>query len=290
MTLKMLKFNSAPVEKLTAFCRAEQAGRKDIIGTKNGIIITEPRAERKLVCTVVVGARYNQLASYTVPLMKLYADKVGADFKILGEHPNIASDNPQYQKLQLYYLLREYDRVVFLDADTMVMPACPSLFEVVPPDLFGAVAVPSDSPIYDIYRMATALEYGITEWAAPFYNCAVLVASRRHREAFNGLPLDTATAVSLAHWPGAPGNDESVINSRIALMRIPSMALNPRFNMLYNFYIGRDKIDLDVDGRAVTVPYVDRHKHAYILHYADANKLKHIVADYNHVFKGTTNA
>lgn len=94
-----------------------------------------------LVCTVAVGDTGAAMLEATGPLMRRYAERVGADFAaITGPtlNPYVLAD-----KFRLHHLTPHYERLLFLDADALIHPDAPDLFRLVPP---GQVAIRDDSP------------------------------------------------------------------------------------------------------------------------------------------------
>ena len=78
---------------------------------------------RKTVYTLNVDDYCPEITALTYPLLKRYANKVGAEFYIISErlHPRYA---PVYEKLQIYdlQLARGDDWSIFIDSDALVHP------------------------------------------------------------------------------------------------------------------------------------------------------------------------
>jgi len=72
----------------------------------------------------------------TIPLMQKYADRCGADFKIISECKDL---HMHYRILQFYDLFEEYDSILSLDSDVLVLGRCPDIFEVVPCDKIASI-------------------------------------------------------------------------------------------------------------------------------------------------------
>lgn len=51
--------------------------------------------------------------------------------------------SPHYEKFQIYNLLKEYDRIIYVDIDVIINETCPDLFQIVPEKDFG-IAVDSN--------------------------------------------------------------------------------------------------------------------------------------------------
>jgi hypothetical protein len=78
---------------------------------------------KKVLYTLAVNNYSPEICSITHPLMKHWADKIGAEFHIISERrwPEFA---PVYEKLQIFYLAQENqaDWHIFLDSDALVHP------------------------------------------------------------------------------------------------------------------------------------------------------------------------
>jgi hypothetical protein len=88
--------------------------------------------ETKVVVTLDIN--YNkEISSLTRPYLELYANKIGADLKIISERKFL--DSPiNIEKFQLYEISKNYDWTIFVDADALVHPNCPDLTEIYPKD------------------------------------------------------------------------------------------------------------------------------------------------------------
>lgn len=135
------------------------------------------------VLTLVSGDFYEGLAQVSTGLMDDYAQRIGAVF-VIDKSPGA----PGYTKLKaIRELLRSYDRVLYLDADILIRPDAPNLFDLVPEDAFGAF---DESKLAD--RQTAKLDWerqtgmGYPDWLGyePYYNTGVMVASRCHLKLF----------------------------------------------------------------------------------------------------------
>jgi len=78
--------------------------------------------ERKALWTLNVGNSYSEDICYlTYPLMKYHALKIGADFNVITER-KFPKFPPQYEKLQIYELGRDYDFNLYVDGDALIHP------------------------------------------------------------------------------------------------------------------------------------------------------------------------
>ena len=76
---------------------------------------------RKCVWTLNIDNYAPELTALTYPLMRRYADKIGADFRIITQRhwPNFP---PVYEKLQLHWLGREFSWNFYVDSDALIYP------------------------------------------------------------------------------------------------------------------------------------------------------------------------
>lgn len=164
------------------------------------------------IVTMVIGGEYERVSRSTLPTMQAYADRIDADLIVLRTQAF-----PQYQlyweKFQIARLFGKYARVLWLDADIVVRPTAPSIFDQAPADTFGAFdegkyfndrfkELEKDGPFYGIMSQRPVVERGFS-----YFNAGVMLTSRIHQELFT-LPLhgkrdamseQTYTNIMLSH-------------------------------------------------------------------------------------------
>lgn len=140
---------------------------------------------KKLVLTIAIGPYHQGMGRVTHPLLKAYADRIGADFKVITEQA-ISKTTPHWEKFQISALLEEYDRILFLDTDVVVRGDTPDLFEVVPEPLLGAFNEAPYAKRGSGILNGVAQGYGVSldGWDGRYFNTGVMVISRCHREVF----------------------------------------------------------------------------------------------------------
>jgi len=128
------------------------------------------------------------LCRLTLPGIRSYADKIGADFRILNSEPIILTGDghPHYRIMDLYNLLEEYDRCICFDADMLVLPTCPNLFSVVPIQSIGTIYEDKGSRTLERLRRIRDIQnlYGYVSWNAGYINTGCFVVSKEHRVIF----------------------------------------------------------------------------------------------------------
>ena len=76
--------------------------------------------------------------------MKKYAERIGADFIHINRrkinYNKTKNVNPVlFEKYQLYDILQNYDRALYIDSDVLITPNAPNIFDEVPFDVIGGV-------------------------------------------------------------------------------------------------------------------------------------------------------
>ncbi len=136
--------------------------------------------------TIVSGEKYGEIWKRTEPYFNAYADKCGADLLVLENLPeNLPS--PHWAKFSIYELLKkQYDRIAFIDADILIRPDAPSLFDIVPEDQFGIFDEGQYTPrAVCIHEVKKVFSVDLPKWnGKTYYNTGVMVVSKEHRYLF----------------------------------------------------------------------------------------------------------
>jgi lipopolysaccharide biosynthesis glycosyltransferase len=198
-----------------------------------------------LVLTISIGEFHNEVAKWTLPSIKKYAKKIGADFINITENdPNFITQ--KWNKFHIHELLNKYKRILYLDVDLIVRDDCPDLFGIVPEDKLGMFNEGRFSPRFEYLQQASEY-YGepLKKWNGAFYNSGVMVISRRHKGIFK-LPRGFDYVETDQPW----------INLRINNDKIQMHELDWKFNRMdiLDKFIGISRLD------------------SYIVHYAGAPK------------------
>ena len=69
---------------------------------------------------------------------KFFAEKWGADYHQITDCDFLPDKHPVYQRLKMYEM-PEYDQILYLDMDAVVLPSCPNVFEKFKDHKFTAV-------------------------------------------------------------------------------------------------------------------------------------------------------
>jgi hypothetical protein len=183
-------------------------------------------ARPRAVVTVVVGAEAEACHAAGERHLRAYAARVDADLVVLrwpGHHAW-----PMSAKFAVGRTLDHYERIAFVDADTLLRPGCVNLFDQCAPDEFGFCdelpwqrALPAfrREPKYQAFRAAM----GFAPVASlPWYaNTGVMVVPRSHRE----LLLPPAEPMPVEHCA-----EQDWIGARLLDSRLPYRLMDRRAN------------------------------------------------------------
>ncbi len=210
----------------------------------------------KAILTIVNGERIEAIWENVKPSFEAYADKVDADLIVLKQgQGNFPS--PHWWKLAIYeFLKKDYKRLIYMDADIIIRPDCPNLFEVVPENemaLFNEGRfTPRSICIYE-----AQVKYGNfkTKYdGMSYYNTGVMVISREHRHIFK--PVNEPINLRWAF------GEQTYLNYRILNTGVKVHELDCKFNRLsiMNKWLGVSRLD------------------SYIVHYAGEYDTKMVVS------------
>lgn len=147
------------------------------------------------VVTLTIGVKFQRMAELTHPTIKRYADRIGADFVVIGERKWLKY-HVGYEKFQIQDLLLKYDRIIFIDTDCIVREDCPDLFKIVQPTDFGAFREGTFIPermraLEHIAKLSgQQIQMNPDQWKGKYWNSGVIVVSALHRPLFTELPPD----------------------------------------------------------------------------------------------------
>ena len=143
---------------------------------------------KKLAIVTRADENIREMTDLTLPFMLKYADKCGADFIILADDaPFLTEDNkPHYRILEIEKLFDKYDRILNLDADMIVTPDCPNIFEVVPEDMIGSIYEDKGSRQPDRRSKIWGIQnvWGDVGWREGYTNAGTFLMSKMHRDIF----------------------------------------------------------------------------------------------------------
>lgn len=122
---------------------------------------------KKTIFTLNVENYSPEITSLTYPLIRRYADKIGADFHIIKER-KFPGFPPVYEKLQIYELSQkmENDWNIYIDSDALVHPDLMDVTNHIRKDtiLHNGVDLASNRWKYDGYFMRDGRNIGSCNW------------------------------------------------------------------------------------------------------------------------------
>ena len=128
------------------------------------------------------------LAAVTHPTLKCYATRWKADFIVLdGEY--CKSEDYQlnhYMILQVGELLDDYERIIVIDSDVIILPDCPDPFGIVDEDKIGSIYEDKGSRQEHRRQIIKDIQakFGDVGWTEGYINSGFLVVSKRHKKIF----------------------------------------------------------------------------------------------------------
>lgn len=146
-----------------------------------------PQKKKQLVLSVATGPDYVKQLKVVELAHQEYADKCDADYLQLT---NVTADWWGMEKFRVRNFVSQYDRVLFLDCDTIPLPDCADLFELVPATHVGAH---NDMEALGPYtewmkpeREDACKSQGVEALATDIcFNSGVIVCSREHINLWN---------------------------------------------------------------------------------------------------------
>jgi len=175
--------------------------------------------EKVAIVTLVTNQEWAKLAEITLPSQREYARRLGAEFIVLDK---CVYPHPHYDKWQIFGLLEDYDRVIYMDADIVVRPDCPDLFVMVPPEYFAGENELLSFPGQAQHLARFLSLMGMPPIPCPYYiNGGLLVASKAHRKVFR----PPERILMDIPWP-----EQNHFNARLIGERVPVATLDRSFN------------------------------------------------------------
>lgn len=177
--------------------------------------------------TLCMGETTQRLADFSHPSLRRYADHINADFVVISNHASkhLPNWHAYWEKLQLFYLLHAYRRIIYLDTDCLVREDCPNLFELVPDHAFGAVLEGPQSR-HKVLLDQVCADYRwppIIESAPKYLNSGVMVLSRAFCHVLSAPSFIPENAYQNL-------TEQSLINYRVLKDPVPFTSLDRDFN------------------------------------------------------------
>ena len=143
---------------------------------------------KKLVVTRA-DSKITEMTEITHPVISSYAERCGADFKVLIKDSDctVGHGKWHFKILQLNELLDDYDRIICIDSDILIKNSCPNLFDVVPYECVGTNLEDVGSRTSNRRSRISAANriFGDNGWKENYINTGVFVVSKPHKNIFN---------------------------------------------------------------------------------------------------------
>jgi len=182
---------------------------------------------RKVVVSMAVKPVAEALRAFTEPTFRAYAEKIGADYFCIEQ--NLYPDDLSLMHLnkgQLFDLLEQYDRIIYLDLDTVVSPQCRDLFAEVPQECLGVWMQPPDQQSIGYVEKIKEHFGDVSGWHDRYFNSGVMVLSREHVHLFDR-PSDLPR---LNTGDNNFVSDQHILNWNAQRLGVRIHELSPTFN------------------------------------------------------------
>lgn len=142
----------------------------------------------KLLITTRADSGVEEFCKISHPIFKKFAKKCNADFLKLDHisECKVGDGRWHFRIMKHYDLFEEYDRILHLDTDMIVLPSCPNLFEMVPYEKIGTIY--EDKGSRKDHRMRCILaaqrKFGFIDWFGGYINTGTFLTSKCHKEIY----------------------------------------------------------------------------------------------------------
>ena len=138
----------------------------------------------KLLITTRADEGIKNWTDITHPIIKKYAENVGADFEIMS-HKSDCNDGDgkwHYRIFKHKQLHEKYDRILHIDSDVLLSPDCPNIFDIVPYDCIASVYEDKGSRAAARRQciMQAQAKWGNVGWQSGYIDSAFLLTSKCH--------------------------------------------------------------------------------------------------------------
>tara|TARA_R110000744_G_scaffold367740_2_gene477342 strand:+ start:749 stop:1453 length:705 start_codon:yes stop_codon:yes gene_type:complete len=139
----------------------------------------------KLLITTRADSGISHYTHLTHPVIKDYAKRVGADFKILS-HKSECNEgigyDAHYRIFKHKDLHEEYDRILHIDSDILLMHNCPDIFKEVPYDSIGTIFEDKGSRKPARHQTISQVQqkWGDIGWREGYINTGMFLTSKCH--------------------------------------------------------------------------------------------------------------
>lgn len=205
---------------------------------KHGVV----RNGKNLILTASDAAGRGML-DVSVDLMLRYALRIGADFKALQQENHTLAGLPRPHAVKFYvsHELDQYDRVLWVDADCLVSPKAPDIFQTVPEGFEFAAWCDEDRVFADSSLQRPAYRHG-------YFNSGVFMSAVAAPFGLAMKFLTQKDELLTAKERASIMGEQTPLNKAVHELNIPVFPLGAEWNFLLS--PGRcveHNIDMDLE-------------------------------------------
>jgi hypothetical protein len=86
---------------------------------------------KRLVLTLGLGPEGQAFLHLSLPFLAAYARRIGADCRVITQPTQGDPLMWNFEKFQIQSYFRDYERILYVDADVLVLPHAPDIFAAV---------------------------------------------------------------------------------------------------------------------------------------------------------------
>ena len=160
----------------------------------------------------------------TLPILEKYAEKCGADFKVISDCKDL---HMHYRILQFYDLFEEYDSILSIDSDLLVLKRCPNIFEEVPEDRIASIYEDIGTRRTDRRSRIKSVQekFGDVGWKSGYINTGFALFPKKYRDLFKD---------QINLWVGL-GYDDITLGYRMNKEKCDFYQLSLKYNFMSMF-------------------------------------------------------
>ena len=148
-------------------------------------------------CIYTIAVGNNVFYNKCIQTIKEYAKRINTKLIICKDLDSINNEYPFLNKLKLADLLKNYDRILYLDADILIHPDAPNIFDTyTDTQYFYAFNEGELLPrINSVMKMCKIFDFQYRKWGRKkgnliYFNTGVMLMSKIHRKIFQAFDLE----------------------------------------------------------------------------------------------------
>ncbi|MHA1723462.1 MAG: glycosyltransferase [Promethearchaeota archaeon] len=179
----------------------------------------------------------NEAWSFCKRSIEHYCKKYNLNFLIINQSKfNITADDYRYiifEKFQLYDLLENHEKILLLDADTLITPQCPNIFDLVPNKKLGVVFEDKDIHVESRKNEMKIIqkEFDDVNWTSGYFNAGIILVSYLQKDLFFLAKEDIQKIINSETRLKA----QTFLNYKAYKLNIQIFPLNYKFNHMPMF-------------------------------------------------------